>query len=548
MSEQQRYPLGDSGQPPESTSTLGFEQGEITTYLDNTLKIGSMAPLATIPSKRPDETAEIDEQLPLIPALRRFSKVAGYCLAMSVAIVGWGYDLVVVGTITSVDSFLRDYGELYEGTLIIPSTWLSLWLGLPPVGSITGSALGGWLQDRVGRRVALMLGSFVSAIAVAVIFFSHLPSDQGHRRAMFTVGLTGQGLAIGIIKTTAITYVSENAPTCLRGPAMAIFPTLTLVGQLIGAVVVYVINGVESKTGYLGAFGSQWVLSLGPFVLACIMPESPSYLIRRGYDDKALKSATALYAPKVDPRGALDRIRAIIDEERARAAQASYRACFQGTNLRRTMIVALAYVMPVLFGLDLLSNASYLLKILGLPSSSALLMMIGGVVAGIVSNGVGTWVVSRAPRRRITLLSLGGATALWTGVGISGIWRSETAAWVAGGLMITVILVCGVGCWPASYVIVGETSALVLRAPTQGLGSSTNYVASAVMAIVLPYIFNPDAGALGAKTAFVYTGLCAFALAATWLWVPELKGRSMMDIDTMFELRLPTRQFERWVG
>ncbi|KAK8036406.1 MFS transporter fmqE [Apiospora marii] len=424
-----------------------------------------MAPLTLSPSKRDGETAEIDEQLPLIPALRRFSKVVGYCLAMSVAIVGWGYDLVVVGTITSVDSFLRDYGDLYEGSLIIPSTWLSLWLGLPPVGSITGSALGGWLQDRVGRRVTLMIGSFISAIAVAIIFFSHLPSNQVHRRAMFTVGLTVQGLAVGVIKTTAVTYVSENAPTCLRGPAMAVFPTLTLVGQLIGAVVVYVINGVESKTGYLGAFGSQWILSVGPFVLACVMPESPAYLLRKGYEDRALKSATALYAPKVDPRGALDRIRAIIDEERAMAARASYRACFQGTNLRRTLIVALAYVMPVLFGLDLLSNASYLLKILGLPSSSALLMMIGGVVAGIVSNAAGTWVVSRARRRRMTLISLGGATALWTAVGISGIWRSETAAWLAGALMITIILVCGVGCWPASYVIVGETSALVLRAP-----------------------------------------------------------------------------------
>lgn len=466
---------------------------------------------------------------------------------MSVAIVGWGYDLVV-GTITSVDSFLRDYGDLYDGNLIIPSTWLSLWLGLPPMGSITGFALGGWLQDRVGRRFTLMLGSFISAIAVAVIFFSHLPSDQGHRRAMFTVELTVQGLAIGMIKTTAITYVSENAPTSLRGPAMALFSTLTLVGQLIGAVVVYIINGVESKTGYLGGFGSQWVLSLAPFILACVMPESPAYLVRKGYDSKALKSATRLYAPKVDPRGALDRIRAIIDEERAMAAQASYRACFQGTNLRRTLIVALAYVMPVLFGLDLLSSASYLLKILDLPSGAALLMMIGGVVAGIISNDVGTWVVSHVRRRWITLMSLGAATVLRTAVGISGFWRSETAAWLAGGLMITIILVCGVGCWPASYVIVGETSALVLRAPTQGLGSCTNYVASAVMAIVLPYIFNPDAGALGAKTAFVYTGLCAFALAAVWFCVPELKGRSMMDIDSMFESRLPTRQFERWVG
>ncbi|KAK8043764.1 hypothetical protein PG994_012602 [Apiospora phragmitis] len=528
MPEQQKLPW-DSGHHSESTPSLGSEQLGIVLVtpplLENPQNTGSMVALTNAaPSKRVGDTAEIDEQLPLVPALRRFSKVAGYCLAMSVAIVGWGYDLVVVGSIVSVDSFLREYGERYGGDLIIPSSWLSLWLGLPPSGPL------------------------VSAVAVAVIFFSHLPSHQGHRRAMLTVGLTVQGLSVGMIKTTAVTYVSENAPTCLRGPAMALFPTLTLVGQLIGACVVYAVNGVAGPTGYLGAFGSQWALAAAPFVLACIMPESPAYLVRRGWEAKALKAASALYAPKVDPRGALDRIRAIIEEERAVETQASYRACFHGTNLRRTLIVALAYVMPTLFGLDLLASASYFLRLLGLPSRSALLLQIGGIVAGILANGLGTWVVSCARRRRLTLLSLGAALALWTALGVSGLWPpSATTAWLAAGLMITVILACGVGAWPASYVIVGETSALVLRAPTQGFGGCMTYVASAVMSIVLPYIFSPDAGDLGAKTAFVYTGLCAFALVAVWLCVPELKGRSMMEIDHMFELRLPTRKFERWV-
>ncbi|KAK8021732.1 hypothetical protein PG990_006870 [Apiospora arundinis] len=500
------------------------------------------------PSKPHDhETAEIDQPLPLGPALRRFSKVTGYCLAMSVAIVGWGYDLVVVGSIVSVDSFLRDYGDRYEGDLIIPSGWLSLWLGLPPIGSITGSALGGWLQDRVGRRRTLVLGSLVSAVAVALIFFSHLAADQTHRRTLFTAGLTVQGLAVGMIKTTAVTWVSENAPTALRGPVMVLFPAFTLLGNLIGAIVVFVVNGIKGQTGYLGAFGSQWVLSVAPFILACVMPESPAYLLRRGFEEKALKAATRLYAPKVDPHGALNRIRAIIDEERALETEASYRACFQGTNRRRTLIVVLAYAMPSLFGLDLLSNASYFLKTLGLPSKSALLVMIGGIVAGMFANALGVWVASRARRRRMALLSFAASLALWTAMGVSGFWASEPpTAWLAGALLIAVILVCGVGCWPASYVVAGETSALVLRAPTQGIGGCTTHVASAVMSIVLPYIFNPDAGALGAKTGFVYTGLCAFALVATWFCVPELRGRSMMDIDHMFELRLATRKFEGW--
>lgn len=147
------------------------------------------------------------------------------------------------------------------------------------------------------------------------------------KRAVITAGLTLQGFSVGIIKTTCLTWVSENSPTALRGPAMALFPTFTLIGQLIGAVVVFVVNKVESSTGYLGAFGSQWILCLGPFILSCIMPDSPAYLIRAGKEHQALKSAIRLFAPKANPHVVLERIRHTIEEEKANATSANYWTC-----------------------------------------------------------------------------------------------------------------------------------------------------------------------------------------------------------------------------
>lgn len=112
--------------------------------------------------------------------------------------------------------------------------------------------------------------------------------------------------------------------------------------------------------------------------------------------------------------------------------------------------------------------------------------------------------------------------------------------------MMVVIVVCGIGVWPASYVVGGETSALHLRAKTQGVGWFVSGLSSGVFQIVLPYIFNPDEGNLRAKTGFVFAALCAGAAVATWLSVPEMKNRSVAEIDRMFELRLSTRHFEKW--
>lgn len=107
-------------------------------------------------------------------------------------------------------------------------------------------------------------------------------------------------------------------------------------------------------------------------------------------------------------------------------------------------------------------------------------------------------------------------------------------------------MVSGLGSWPASHVVAAEASSLQLRAKTQGIGWFTSGIGTAVFAIILPYIYNTDQGNLKAKTGFVMAGFALVALIVVWLAIPEMKGRTAMEIDRMFALKLRTREFERW--
>ncbi|GKT67016.1 maltose permease [Colletotrichum tofieldiae] len=489
-----------------------------------------------------------EENLPLGQAIRQYPKVVAYCLSLTVVIIGWGYALVIVGAIVAVEPFQKDYGEVYEGKLIIPSLWVSLWSASIPLGMAIGSVFAGWYQDRVGRKWSLRTGAIICAVGVAGIFFSYLPTNMNAMRAMFFVGKTIQGLSIGILKVTAMTYISETAPTALRGSAMGLVPTGNLIGQLLGSIVVYVVNDVPTKAGYLASFGSQWILAVIPFILSLIIPESPAYLEERGESEMAVEASRKLYAPRVDALKVLERVRASIAEEKEMTAGANYFTCFEGTNRRRTMIVVMANLFPALFGLDLISKSSYFLQTIGMKSSISLMILIGGIVAGTFANGLGLWILSRVGRRKVTLISLSISTVLWVAVGISGIWKGPAVAYFTAGGCILIIVVCGMSVWPASYAIMGETSSLRLRAKTQGIGGVAQQGSSVVMSIVLPYAYNPDAGHLGAKTGFIYVGLCALGVALCWFFLPEMKGRNVMEIDHMFNLRLPARKFEKWRG
>jgi hypothetical protein len=112
--------------------------------------------------------------------------------------------------------------------------------------------------------------------------------------------------------------------------------------------------------------------------------------------------------------------------------------------------------------------------------------------------------------------------------------------------MMLTIIVAGIGVWPASFAIAAETSSLQLRARTQGLGWCVSALATAVSGLALPYVFNPDEGNLRGKTGFLYLASCVIGAAVAWWLVPEMKGRSVADIDRMFELGLSARRFKGW--
>ena len=445
---------------------------------------------------------------------------------------------------------------------MLPSLWLGLWNVASPLGSIIGAALGGWFQDWTGRRLSLAMGTFLSAVGVAIIYGSSFLDDINTRRAVFFAGKAFQGGAIGMVTTTTQTYMSEILPPTLRGPILAFFPTFTLLGQLVGAGVIYGCLGLDK--GYRVCFATQWAFSAVPLIVTVFLPESPTYLVRKGKRGQAFKAQERLNSPGQDTEETISRLERHIAHER-KQAQATYIDCFKGTNTRRTMIVVLSGLLPQIFGLALLAKASYFAQIVGMEANLSLLVLVLGILCGFIANVISIWVLSKVGRRWLTLASLAAATLIWGTMGISGIWSGQATVWYVdrlpkhtamvglrrcnrytAAMLILVIVVCGLGVWPCSYAIGAETSALHMRAKTMGIAWLTAGASAAIFGFVLPYIFNPDEGDLGAKTGFVYAGLCALGYVATFLYVPEMKGRTPAEIDRMFELSLPARKFKTW--
>jgi MFS transporter, SP family, general alpha glucoside:H+ symporter len=74
-----------------------------------------------------DGDSTYEKELPLLEAIRKYGRTVKFFLGLTTAILLFGYDNVLVGSVTAVGAFQNAYGELFDGKWIIPAHWLSAW-------------------------------------------------------------------------------------------------------------------------------------------------------------------------------------------------------------------------------------------------------------------------------------------------------------------------------------------------------------------------------------------------------------------------------------
>ena len=76
------------------------------------------------------------------------------------------------------------------------------------------------------------------------------------------------------------------------------------------------------------------------------------------------------------------------------------------------------------------------------------------------------------------------------------------------------------------------------------LSTGTNWLFTWLVSFTFPYLFDADAADLGARVGFLYGALTLAAVVWVWFLLPETAGRSLEEIHTLFNDRVPARKFK----
>lgn len=223
-------------------------------------------------------------------------------LALSAGIGGllFGYD---TGVISGALLYIKDDFKEVER-----KTWLQETIvAMAVAGAIVGAGVGGWLNDKIGRRPTIIIADILFFIGAIIMAASVAPW-------MIILGRIFVGFGVGMASMTSPLYISETSPTRIRGALVSTNGLLITGGQFLS----YLIN-----LGFTQVRGTwRWMLGVAAvpafvqIILMLFLPESPRWLYRKERVSEAEAILAKIY-PQEELEEEMKALKASVDNERA---------------------------------------------------------------------------------------------------------------------------------------------------------------------------------------------------------------------------------------
>jgi MFS family permease len=281
-------------------------------------------------------------------------------------------------------------------------------------GALVGALLGGWLSDRIGRRVmflATMIMFIVMALAQAFVTSVGL---------LIVVRLI-LGIPLGSDISNGYTYIMESMPKGEREVMGNRWQFMFAIGEVmtLAVIAVFLIADLPHELIWRVTLGLGAVPAFIILVMRHDLPETAVWLIRRGRFREAKKVATEMYDDRLDmlpeedvvvphprPSAFLADIRK--DPIRWRATLYGWIACFAQASEFSTF----AFYLPVLF---VMVGVASLLGINLVTMALYIIAAIAGWVGPMITPKVGQRGIAIAGFAIVLVSLLVAAAALYTG-------------------------------------------------------------------------------------------------------------------------------------
>lgn len=399
-----------------------------------------------------------------------------------------------------------------------------------PFGALFGALAAGPSSERYGRRAILLfaavlfiVGAMLSGLATAVW--------------MLSLARLCLGVAVGMAAMVAPLYISESAPTAIRGMLVSIYQLAITLG-ILGAYVVNFAMGEAWRSMFMLGAVPGLALLLGMLVLR----DTPRWLSLKGRRDEARTVLAKLRGvAQGDPAIAAE-LQAIDQAAHSEASHTAKWSDLLAPRVRPALIVGMGlFLLQQLSGINaVIYYAPTIFKEAGFDSHATQILATIGI--GVVNVGmtlVGMALIDRIGRRKLLYIGFVG-TALSLGmIALGAATGSQSLDVLAGIGLVVYIAAFAASIGPLPWVMMAEIFPLHVR----GLGMSITSLANWAFNFLVVFSFPVLVSSIGLGGVFtIYALVCVAGLLFTSRLVPETSGVSLEEIERHLMSGRPFRQ------
>lgn len=325
-------------------------------------------------------------------------------------------------------------------------------------------------------------------------------------------------------------YLGEVAEVGNRGILSALFNTFLTFGQLVA----YVLGA------YLSIRVFNVVCGVVPLVFVCLFvvfaPESPAWLLKTGKEEAAAKTLQRIRNSTSDISRELEEIK----EDIKRSADGhlkdliTNKGLLKGLTITMTLVIfqQLSGISVVLFYAETIFDAT----------ESDIPPEISSIIVGIVqflSSFIAPTLVDRFGRTILFKTSAIGMLISETTLGVyfhlndNKIVDLHNVTFIPVLTMVVYLVMFNCAFGPLPYTIMGE----IFPSNVRSMANSATACVGSVVSFLTTQFFIGVADVIGmAGTFWLFAGFCVLAFVFVVVFVPETKGKSLLEIQKLLKV------------
>lgn len=436
----------------------------------------------------------------------------------------FGYDTAVIsGAEKSVQAYLI--------TSLGLSTFIhGLTISSALIGCVIGGAISGYLASNYGRKRSLILAAILFLLSA---LGSGYPEFLFFQKGEVSIGLLIMfnfyriigGVGVGLASAIVPMYIGEISPAHLRGRLVSINQFAIIFGMLV----VYFVNwGIANgqtlewinDIGWRMMFISEAIPAILFGILLFFVPESPRYLALNGKSKDALEILSRV--------NGIEKAKEILEEVNKTISHSTGKLFSYGKIV--IIIGILLSVFQQFVGINVaLYYAPRIFESMGAGKDASLMQTVVMGLVNVIFTVVAILTVDKYGRKILLLIgSIGMAIGM---LAIAGLAWFEVIG--IGTLVFIIVYTASfMMSWgPITWVLISEIFPNKIRGQAVAVAVMAQWAANYLISSTYPVMMEYS----GAFTYGFYGIMSILSFLFVWKMVPETKGKTLEEIETLWK-------------